>query len=531
MNIMESFRPSLEDRASRVGLEFAAADFTFGELETRSNRLARRLEQGLAPGGGLAPSDRVIVYLPNSPDFIVAYLAVVKTGRVFVPINVLYREREIQQIVDDAAPCAAITSPDLSGRLEPCLRDARRADQRKTPVYRIPDPDEMNRDFSTKPTPCPCKAEDAAMIVYTSGTTGTPKGAVLSHRNLIVNALTLLEAWRMTDKDRLLLALPLFHVHGLGNGVHSWLATGLRLRLLERFRRETIAEEFQRFRPTVFFGVPTMYERLLEIAPGTAREIGRSMRLFVSGSAPLPAVTLERFRGLYGHDILERYGMSETLMNISNPYDGERRPGTVGKPLPGVSIRLADPETGRQVGPGETGEVLIRGSNVFTGYRCRKEVDDVFTADGFFRSGDLAVCSEDGYYTLVGRLDDLVISGGFNIYPRQIEELLLEQPGVAEAAVVGETDPTRGEVPVAYIRPCEGAELDGPELQAVCRRHLASFKVPRKVVFVDKLPRNALGKLQRHRVSGARPASSGPSYASGRGAWPSTTARWPRGQR
>ncbi len=491
-NIIESFRPSLDDRLSAGGLEFSLVDFSFAELDARSNRLARRFSQQ-----GPAPGDRIVVYLANSPEFIVAYLAALKAGLVFVPINVLYREREIRQIVDDAEPSAAVTSRELSEPLEACLREG----LPDAPIYRADDFDELTAGLSSEPVPCPVGAEHPAMIVYTSGTTGTPKGAVLSHHNLTANGQTLIEAWRMTAQDRLLLALPLFHVHGLGNGVHTWLATGLRLGLLERFRQETIADEFLRFRPTVFFGVPTMYQRLLEVPPETAREIGRSMRLFVSGSAPLPAGTLEHFRDLFGHHILERYGMSETLMNISNPYEGERRPGSVGKPLPGVSIRLTDPRTGEQVAPGETGEVLIRGDNVFSGYRRRPETNAaLFTADGFFRSGDLATCSEDGYYTLVGRRGDLIISGGFNIYPRQIEELLLEHPAVAEAAVVGEPDPVRGEIPVAYIKPREGADLDGPQLQDLCRESLASFKIPRKIIFMTELPRNALGKLQRHRL-------------------------------
>ena len=509
MNVIESFRPVLEDRASHIGLEFGDHEFTFAELDARSNRLARRFSED-----GLVAGDRVVVYLANSPEFIVAYLAVLKAGLVFVPVNVLYREREIHQIVDDAEPSAAVTSLDLTECLEACLPGPSE-DVSEVSLYRADDFDELTGDLSSARGTCPVTTEDPAMIVYTSGTTGTPKGAVLSHSNLTANAQTLLEAWRITAQDRLLLALPLFHVHGLGNGVHTWLATGLRLRLLERFRKESITDEFLRFRPTVFFGVPTMYERLLETAPETAREIGSSVRLFVSGSAPLPAATLERFRELYGHDILERYGMSETLMNISNPYDGERRPGSVGKPLPGVSIRLVDPKTGEQVAPGETGEVLIRGDNVFSGYRNRPEANTAaFTDDGFFRSGDLAICSNDGYYTLVGRRGDLIISGGFNIYPRQIEELLHEQPGVAEAAVVGEPDAARGEVPVAYIKPLAGAKLDAEELQVVCRRALASFKVPRKIVFVDELPHNALGKLQRHRLSSALAASTGPSESS-----------------
>jgi malonyl-CoA/methylmalonyl-CoA synthetase len=230
-----------------------------------------------------------------------------------------------------------------------------------------------------------------------------------------------------------------------------------------------------------------------------AREIGAFMRLFVSGSAPLPAQTLERFRDLYGHVILERYGMSETLMNTSNPYAGERRAGTVGKPLPGVSIRLADPESGNQVSSGEVGEVLIQGPNVFPGYWRQPEATAAaFTPDGYFRSGDLAVCSPDGYYTLEGRRHELIISGGFNIYPREIEEFLLEQSGVAEAAVIGEPDAVRGQVPVAFVVPSGSGAVDTEALASCCARGLASFKTPRRFVLVSSLPRNALGKVQKH---------------------------------
>jgi malonyl-CoA/methylmalonyl-CoA synthetase len=255
------------------------------------------------------------------------------------------------------------------------------------------------------------------------------------------------------------------------------------MRLLERFDHQTATAQFLDFRTTLFFGVPTMYVRMLQTPPDAAREIGQHMRLFVSGSAPLPAQVLEDFRELFGHTILERYGMSETLMNISNPYVGERRPGTVGLPLPGVSVRLD-----------ETGEVYVKGPNVFAGYWRR----EAFT-HGWFKTGDIAERSADGYYTLCGRKSDLIISGGFNIYPREIEEFLMEQPGVAEAAVVGETDPVRGEIPVAYL--VMRGDLNQGALEARCREKLASFKIPRRFEQVKELPRNALGKVQKHLLS------------------------------
>jgi malonyl-CoA/methylmalonyl-CoA synthetase len=273
------------------------------------------------------------------------------------------------------------------------------------------------------------------------------------------------------------------------------------MRLLERFEHEKAAAEFLDFRPTLFFGVPTMYVRLLETPAETAREIGRGMRLFVSGSAPLPAQVLEDFRKLFGHTILERYGMTETIMNISNPYDGERRPGSVGFPLPGVQARILN-ENGQDVPEGETGELYLKGPNVFAGYWRREDATRAAFVDGWFKTGDLAQRSADGYYTLCGRRSDLIISGGFNIYPREIEEFLMEQPEVAEAAVAGEPDHRRGEVPVAYIVP-RGGDCDTAALEARCRENLASFKCPRRFIVVEKLPRNALGKVQKHLLGAA----------------------------
>jgi malonyl-CoA/methylmalonyl-CoA synthetase len=306
---------------------------------------------------------------------------------------------------------------------------------------------------------------------------------VLTHDNFAANAVNLVSCWQISNRDRFFLALPLFHIHALGNGLHTWLISGCRMRLVERFDHRVIVDELRAFAPTLFFGVPTMYVRLLETSPEDARAIGASMRLFVSGSAPLPAHVLERFRELFAHTILERYGMTETFMNTSNPYVGERRAGTVGFPLPGVSTRIDD------------GELFVRGPNVFSGYWRRPEATvAAFTADGFFRTGDLASVDADGYITLLGRKSDLIISGGFNIYPREIEELLLEQPGVCEAAVVGEEDAVRGEVPIAYLV----GDFDDAALDRTCREQLASFKVPRRFVKVDSIPRTALGKVQKH---------------------------------
>jgi malonyl-CoA/methylmalonyl-CoA synthetase len=451
MNLTNLFDLSFLDRRNAVALEFQGRSLTFGEIDERSNRVAHLFAQR-----GFKPGDRLCVHLVNCLEMIDLYLACNKLGVIFVPINILYKEREIAHIVADAEPKAIVSQPDEIAAA------------------------------ATMPASRPLVSLDGdapAAIVYTSGTTGASKGAILTHNNFAANALNLIACWKISQADRFLLTLPLFHVHGLANGLHTWLIAGCRMRLLERFDRETATATFLDFQPTLFFGVPTIYVRLLDTPPDAARKIGASMRLFVSGSAPLPAQVLEEFHALFGHVILERYGMTETLMNISNPYAGERRPGTIGLPLPGVSVKLIE------------GELYVRGPNVFPGYWRREEA---FT-DGYFRTGDLATRSEDGYYTLQGRKSDLIISGGFNIYPREIEEFLEEQTGVAEAAIVGAPDRARGQVPVAYLVVKDG--FDQSAVEAACRAQLASFKTPREFVIVDKLPRTALGKIQKNLLS------------------------------
>ncbi|MEO8100250.1 MAG: AMP-binding protein [Acidobacteriota bacterium] len=467
MNLRDRFAVSLIHRAAEPALEWQGSTYTFGEMDARSNRMAHALaERGLSRG------DRLCVYLANSLDFIDLFLACVKLGVIFVPINILYRERELSHILTDAEPKLHLTENDL-----PALRAEAGAKSSTLAAVAL-------------------TADSPAALVYTSGTTGVSKGAILTHNNFYVNGAGLVDAWRITSADRFLLALPLFHVHALGNGIHCWLLSGCLTRLLERFEHEKATAEFLDFQPTLFFGVPTVYVRLLETPLDAAREIGSRMRLFVSGSAPLPAQVLEDFRKLFGHVILERYGMTETLMNIANPYGAERRPGSIGFPLPGITVRVVDRD-GRDVSDGETGEVYLKGPNVFAGYWRRDEATRNAFDGEWFKTGDLCVRSADGYHTLCGRRSDLIISGGFNIYPREIEEFLMEQPGVAEAAVVGEAHPVRGEVPVAYIVPRAGG-VDAAALEATCRENFASFKCPRRFEIVDRLPRNALGKVQKH---------------------------------
>jgi malonyl-CoA/methylmalonyl-CoA synthetase len=487
MNLTTLFDLSLIGRANRAALEYMGPSgqlvtLNFGDIEAGANRMAHELA-----ARGLTAGDRLCVHLPNRIEFIVLFLACTRLGVIFVPMNVLYREREVRHIVADAWPKAIITTRDSD----------------------TPYPDDVDKwpiedlvagavQLSARRLTVPLDGDAPAVIIYTSGTTGVAKGAVLSHNNLAMNGVNVATCWRVTEADRYLAVLPLFHVHGLGNGVVTWLISGCRMRLVERFDHRTARELLAEFGPTLFFGVPTIYVRLVDpdvVPDEAARVIGRRARLFVSGSAPLAPHVLEAFRERYGHTILERYGMSEALMIMTNPYEGERRAGTVGMPFPGVSVRLVG-DDGTPVKPGEVGEVQVRSPSLFRGYWHRSEATKEAFSFGWFKTGDLATHSGDGYYTLRGRKGDVIISGGFNIYPREIEEVLLEHQRVREAVVVGAEDEVRGEVPVAYV--VIDDDLDVDELSTLCREQLASFKVPRAFVRVDSLPRTALGKVQKH---------------------------------
>ncbi|MBC7791521.1 MAG: AMP-binding protein [Anaerolineae bacterium] len=487
MHLTALFDLSLIGRADTTALEYYDAGgtlhaLTFGQVEARANQMAHELR-----ARGVAQGDRLCVHITNRIEFIDLFLACTRLGVIFVPMNALYRERELRHIIGDCDPKAVVT-PSESDELYP---DG-------AVLWRV---EELAAAAAERPATrllTPLDGDEPAMIVYTSGTTGAAKGAVLSHNNLAANGVNLVSCWRITDADRYLAVLPLFHVHGLGNGIHCWLISGCLMRLAERFDQRTVASIFRDFVPTLFFGVPTMYVRLLDpavISDLDAKLIGASARLFVSGSAPLPAHVLEAFDKRYAHVILERYGMSESLMISSNPYEGERRAGTVGVPLPGVSVRLVGSDDAL-VADGEVGEVHIRSPALCAEYWRQADATAAAFTDGWFRTGDLAVRSADGYYALRGRRGDMIISGGFNIYPREVEELLLEDSRVSEAAVVGVADSVRGEIPIAYIVAEDG--LHDSVLAERCRAQMASFKAPHAFVRMKALPRTALGKVQKH---------------------------------
>jgi len=444
-----------------------------GTLDTRSRTVAGRYA-----AVDLRPGDRVLISCATSIDLVVAHVAALRSGLVVLPTNTAYRAAELAHLVHDASPKLAIVDDEERAGW---LTDADANLLVTNPAVDLPDGEVPVLD-----TMAP---DDPAMIGYTSGTTGAPKGAVLSHGNLVASVEALRLAWRWTAQDRLVLCLPLFHMHGLGVGLHGTLTAGASAVLLAGFDVDGVLDAADEHDASLFFGVPTMYNRLVD-SPRAA-ELAE-LRLCVSGSAPLPAALHTRFEAASGQRVLERYGMTETVMLVSNPYDGERRPGSVGFPLPGVELRL-DPGTS---------EVLVRGPNVFGGYWNRPEANaEAFGDDGFFRTGDIGSIDEDGYLSLVGRAKELVISGGYNVYPREIEDALRRYPTVIDAAVTGTPDDEWGEVVTAWLE-VERA-IDTDEVASFVGDQLAGFKRPRIIHVVDQLPRNALGKVQKHLLGAA----------------------------
>ncbi len=442
------------------------ARYRYADLEAGSARFANLLR-----AAGLAPGDRVVAQIDKRPEAVFLYLGCLRAGLVYVPLNTAYQEREVAYFLADAEPEAAF------------CRESCRAWFRAVPnLFSLEDAAGQSADFRTVDS----APGDLAALIYTSGTTGRSKGAMLTHGNLSSNAFTLHRAWGFRPGDVLLHALPLFHVHGLFVALHTALANASPMLFLEKFDAPEVIRRLPR--ATVFMGVPTYYVRLLADSR-LDRALCAGMRLFVSGSAPLLEDTFNQFRQRTGHTILERYGMSEAGMISSNPYEGKRRAGTVGPPLPGIEVRVA----------GDPGEIEVRGPNVFAGYwRQPGKTREEFTADGWFRTGDIGRFSADGYLSIVGRAKDLVISGGYNVYPKEIELVLDAIPGVAESAVIGVPHPDFGEAVTAVVVLRSGAQLTEAAVIEHLKSRLANFKVPKRVHFVAELPRNAMGKVQKN---------------------------------
>ena len=461
--------------------------FTRGDLFRESARLA-----GLLRDAGAVRGDRIAVQVEKSPTALFLYLACLRAGLVYLPLNTAYQRGELAYFLQDARPTIVVCRPqslallrELSaGQAKIFTLDHDGSGSLADAAAALPD------EFVT----VDCAADDLAVIIYTSGTTGRSKGAMVTHRNLLSNARVLVDYWGFSDRDVLLHALPVFHIHGLFVANHCALLSGAKLLWHRKFDSVLVLRDLAR--ATVMMGVPTFYTRLLA-HPGFDGNACHSMRLFISGSAPLQPETFKEFKQRSGHSILERYGMSEAGMICSNPLHGERRAGTVGLPLPGVLLRVTGEED-RPVGPGSAGSIQIKGENVFAGYWENPEKTRAsFTEDGYFRTGDIGTIDGDGYVSIVGRANDLIISGGYNVYPKEIELLLDALPGVMESAVIGVPHPDFGESVSAVVVPKNGARLDPAAMIAELKSHVANYKVPKQIHLVDELPRNAMGKVQK----------------------------------
>jgi malonyl-CoA/methylmalonyl-CoA synthetase len=453
--------------------------------------LAGRMDGALRALGAEAGAP-VCLIAEKSVEAFAVYLACLRGGYAFFPINAGYTDAEIEYLIGDAGPKVVIADPERTKGLKK-LAAARGAAFATLAGDGTGSLIEAADAVADAPDPYPATGETWAALLYTSGTTGKPKGAVLTHANLQANAMALLEAWRFCEDDVLLHVLPIFHVHGLFVAGNLAMLSGARLIWRRAFDPVDVIKRLKDV--TAFMGVPTLYTRLLA-QPGLTADRARHIRLFVSGSAPLDPATFEAFRQRTGHAILERYGMTETGMLVSNPYDGERVAGSVGFPLPGVEARVA--AEGAEAPPGEVGVVQVRGPNVFRGYlNAPEKTAQAFTEDGFFITGDLGFRAEDGRIHLVGRQSDLIISGGYNVYPSEVEAALTDLEGVLEAAVFGLSHPDFGEAVAAAVALRPGAELGEADLIKAARKRLAGYKTPKKVFLMEALPRNAMGKTDR----------------------------------
>ncbi len=447
---------------------------TRGELDHRTAAIATMLR-----AAGVAAGDRVLLSAGSSIELVESYVGALRAGAIVVPVHTGYTERELGHVLGDAEPVLAILDePERLGTIAPDIR--------------VLAPGEGADETGSTDGLDTAAPDDPALLPYTSGTTGRPKGVVLRHRNLVAGAAAVATAWRWTDADRLVLCLPLFHMHGLGVGIHGTLLTGGSAVILPRFEPDAVFDVAAEHAATMYFGVPTMYARLVDHE--RIGELGR-LRLCVSGSAPLPAELHVALTERTGQRVIERYGMTETVMNISNPFDGDRRPGSIGLPLPGVEVRIG--------GGAEEGEIELRGPNVFSEYWARPDATaEAFTDDGWFKTGDVGTQDPDGYWRIVGRSKELIISGGFNVFPREVEDVLVEHPAVDEAAVAGTPDDEWGEIVTAMVIAADGATIDKDELRTFCADRLVNYKRPRLVHVVEALPRNAMGKLVRPEIDG-----------------------------
>lgn len=490
-NIYNVFKKHFPDDADAIFIETPdGTTYSYTYLEHESARLALFLTtQGIKKG------DRIAVQVDKSPHVLFLYLACLRAGFIYLPLNTAYTESELNYFITNAEPSVVICKSDSSELFK------RLKNQYLKYIFTLEKNDQgsLLQESSNTATDfqnVSCEPDDAAVILYTSGTTGQPKGAVITHANLAANALDLQQAWLWQQKDVLLHALPIFHIHGLFVACHNVLLGGSKMLFLPAFDSKTVMKLLPK--ATVLMGVPTFYTRLLN-EPEFNQTFCKNMRLFISGSAPLLEQTFEEFKQRTGFTILERYGMTETGMNTTNPVVGDRIAGTVGLPLPGVTTRIVD-EQGHLVTKGEVGILQVKGANVFKEYwRMAEKTAEEFTEDGFFITGDMAKVNETGYISIVGRNKDMVISGGFNVYPKEVELLLDEIEGINESAIIGLPHKDFGEAVTAIIVTENiNSQPDDKNLIQALKKELASYKVPKKIIFVKQLPRNTMGKVQKN---------------------------------
>lgn len=457
---------------------------TYADMLTSSQRIAAELQSA-----GVVKGDRVAAQIEKSPEAIAAYLATLQLGAIYLPLNTAYTETELQYFIDDADPQVMLVDPSRETQI-----------QMLSPNLTVRTLDQHGQGSLLQSTKVLEAVEsvgpsDEAAILYTSGTTGRSKGAVLTHENLVSNCTALLDAWEFDENDRLIHALPIFHIHGLFVAANMTLTAGATMLWLQKFDADAIISHFET--ATVLMGVPTFYTRLMA-SDRLTKASAKNMRLFISGSAPLLASDHEAFAERTGHQVLERYGMTETGMNTSNPYRGQRRPGSVGLPLPGVEVVVADHDTGEQLPLGEIGSIEVRGPNVFDRYwRNPEKTREEKRSNGFFITGDQGFVSDDGYLSISGRAKDMIISGGYNVYPKEVEQLLDQHHTVAESAVIGVPHSDLGEGIVGVLVLEDGVEPAEDDLRDFIQDDLARFKQPRSYQTVSELPRNVMGKIQK----------------------------------
>jgi len=466
------------------------AEYSYAYLEQETSRIAQFLTTL-----GIKKGDRIAVQVEKSPHVIFLYLACLRAGFVYLPLNTAYTKSELSYFLENAEPslvvCKTETEDIFSGFKNETLKHILTLDLNEQGSII-----EQSRSTAAEFETVTSDTDDIAVILYTSGTTGRPKGAMITHANLAANGLALQEAWGWQQSDVLLHALPIFHIHGLFVACHNVLLSGSKMLFLEKFDSKTVVQLLPK--ATVFMGVPTFYTRLLD-EPSFDRACSQNMRLFISGSAPLLEQTFEDFQKRSDHTILERYGMTETGMNTSNPLNGDRIAGTVGLPLPGVEARIVD-ENNHSIRNNSVGVLQVKGKNVFKGYwRMPEKSAEEFTEDHFFITGDLAQYNEQGYISIVGRNKDMVITGGYNVYPKEVELLLDETEGVKESAIIGLAHKDFGEAVTAIVVP---EDITNPpnvdDLKKSLKEQLASYKTPKKIIFIEQLPRNTMGKVQKN---------------------------------